>query len=158
MHPLKDGDHPTPHTILIVDDEPDILDSLKELLEGAVPNVEVQTATDGVAGLEVLASHPVKIIISDFKMAGMNGLEFLRQARDQAPNVARILITAFPDLQIAIEAINKAAIENFFTKPLDPDEVVRVVANMLEKKVREMQRDRAFARAMDLKRNDKGDA
>ena len=61
-------------------------------------------------------------------------------------------MTAFPDLQIAIEAINDARIENFFTKPLDPEEVVDVLEAMLQHRKANLNRDRAFARAMDLAR------
>ncbi len=150
MHPLRESDEGRIRHILLVDDEPDILDSLKELLEAAIPNVEVLTAPSGEDALEILAKSNIKILVSDFKMPGMNGMELLRTARDKAPNVPRVLMTAFPDLQIAIQAINDAAIQNFFTKPLDPDEVLRVVNDMLEHRQSTAQRDRAFARAMDM--------
>ncbi len=143
-------------TILLVDDEQDILESLKELLEAAIPDVDVLTAPSGDRALEILNEHPLTIIVSDYKMPGMNGLDFLREAYRQAPTVPRILMTAFPDLQIAIEAINDAAIESFFTKPLDPEEVVRVLTGMLESRQTDLQRDRAFARAMDLMRKKSG--
>jgi adenylate cyclase len=151
MHPLSDqgGDV---RRILIVDDEPDILDSLKELLEAAVPNVEVLTAPSGEDAVAQLGEANIKLLVTDFKMPGMNGMELLRHARDKVPRVPRILMTAFPDLQIAIQAINEAAIQNFFTKPLDPDEVLRVIGEMLDEREASLQRDRAFARAMDLMR------
>ncbi len=150
MHPLNEGERL--RTILLVDDEPDILDSLKELLEAAVPNLEVMIASNGQEALEILGKHPIKILVTDYKMPGMNGMDLLREAKQKAPNVPRVLMTAFPDLQIAIEAINEAAIQNFFTKPLDPDEVVGVLTAMLEHRESSVQRDRAFARAMDLMR------
>lgn len=65
-------------------------------------------------------------------MPGMNGLQFLERARQVAPDVPRMIMTAFPDLDVAIEAINEARIETFFTKPLDPDKVVKGVASVLE--------------------------
>lgn len=150
MHPLKQSDEQRMRQILLVDDEPDILDSLKELLEAAIPNVEVLTAPSGEDALELLGANNVKILVSDFKMPGMNGMELLRAAKEKAPKVPRVLMTAFPDLQIAIQAINEAAIQNFFTKPLDPDEVLKVVTDMLEHRQSATDRDRAFARAMDL--------
>ncbi len=155
MHPLKGESHQARH-ILLVDDEPDILDSLQELLEASIPDLVVLTAAGGEEALEILGKAPVKILVSDFKMPGMNGMDLLRAARQKAPNVPRVLMTAFPDLQIAIEAINEAAIQNFFTKPLDPDDVVRVLSDMLDHRASETQRDRAFARAMDLMRRQRG--
>lgn len=156
MHTLTEGDGSAPRRILLVDDEPDILDSLKELLEAAIPDVEVVTAPSGQEALEILEKGQIKILVSDFKMPGMNGMELLRTARSKAPNTPRVLMTAFPDLQIAIQAINEAAIQNFFTKPLDPDEVVRVLSDMLEARASSAQRERAFARAMDLMRRKGG--
>ncbi len=143
-------------TILLVDDEQDILESLKELLEATIPDTDILTAPDGDVALEILKENPVTLIVSDYKMPGMNGLEFLREAYRRSPSVPRLLMTAFPDLQIAIEAINDAAIESFFTKPLDPEEVVRVLTGMLESRQAGVQRDRAFARAMDLMRKQGG--
>ncbi len=157
MSALASAEAP-PRRILVVDDELDILESLQELLQAAIENVEVLVAPSGQEALEVLDKERVDLIVSDFKMPGMNGMEFLRTAKDALPTVPRVLMTAFPDLQIAIEAINDARIENFFTKPLDPEEVVQVLSDMLENRRQSQQRDRAFARAMDMARRARGDA
>jgi adenylate cyclase len=138
--------------ILLVDDEPDILESLQELIEVSLDGVDVVSVENGQAALEALEGAPFDLIISDYKMPGMNGLDFLAEARRRAPNVPRIIMTAFPDLDIAIRAINEAAIENFFTKPLDPDEIVEVVAASLRARQADTQRHQAFARALDLAR------
>ncbi|MGB1587103.1 MAG: response regulator [Thermoplasmatota archaeon] len=152
MNALVPKDH---HRILLVDDEPDILESLQELLEAAIPGSEVTVAESGEAALEHLRKGSFHVLVSDYKMPGMNGMELLREARRVAPATPRVLMTAFPDLQIAIEAINDARIENFFTKPLDPEEVVEVLDAMLKHRRASLHRDRAFARAMDMAR--KGD-
>jgi len=155
MHALSAPDD-GPRRILLVDDEPDILESLKELLESSLENVAVVTAISGDEAMKILGSQRLHLLVTDYKMPGMNGMELLRKARDAAPQVPRILMTAFPDLQIAIEAINDARIENFFTKPLDPGEVVEVLDAMLRHRQQTTQRDRAFARAMDMARRSKG--
>jgi response regulator RpfG family c-di-GMP phosphodiesterase len=85
-------------------------------------------------------------------MPGMNGLEFLDKARHTAPGVPRILITAFPDLDVAIRAINEAGIENFITKPFEPGQVVEVVRAVLFERRAEELRNQSFARSLDLLR------
>jgi two-component system, probable response regulator PhcQ len=137
---------PTPgggrkQAILIVDDEPDILESLCDLFEAALDGVECRTASSGQAALDLLQKGGIDLILSDYKMPGMNGLQVLERARQMAPDVPRMIMTAFPDLDVAIEAINEARIETFFTKPLDPDKVVKGVASVLEH--RKMQPRRA---------------
>lgn len=134
-------------TVLIVDDEDDIRGSLQDLIESAVPNTRCLTAAGGQAALDILADQRIDLVVSDFKMPGMDGIEFLTKAGEAAPHVPRVLITAFPDLQVAVRAINEAGIENFFTKPLDPTEIVRVIAETLDARDQAVQRERALARA-----------
>ena len=146
------------HRILLVDDEADILESLQELLQASIEGLEVDVAPSGEDALQKLQDNKYDVLVSDYKMPGMNGMDLLREAYKKAPGTPRVLMTAFPDLQIAIEAINDARIENFFTKPLDPEEVVDVLEAMLKHRKASLNRDRAFARAMDMARRKEGDA
>lgn len=139
-------------TILLVDDEEDIRESLKALFETCLEGVSVRTAAGGQEALDLLDKEPVDVIISDYKMPGMNGLDFLQRAAKKTPSVPRILVTAFPDLEIAIRAINEANIENFFTKPFEPEQVLNVVRQLLHEQRVQQMRDRSFARSLDLVR------
>ena len=138
--------------LLVVDDEEDIRESLKALFETCLDDVEVRVAASGAVALDVLSKETIDLIITDYKMPGMNGLEFLNRAAKQGPSIPRILVTAFPDLEIAIRAINEANIENFFTKPFDADQVLDVVRGILREQRAQEMRNRSFARTMDLMR------
>jgi DNA-binding NtrC family response regulator len=141
---------PRAQRILVVDDEEDIRESLKALFETCLEEVEVVTAASGADGLDVLEKETIDLVITDYKMPGMNGLEFLSHAAKTGPTVPRILVTAFPDLEIAIRAINDANVENFFTKPFEAEKVLEVVRSLLQEQRAAELRSRSFARSMDL--------
>jgi response regulator RpfG family c-di-GMP phosphodiesterase len=123
-------DHPA--TILIVDDEVDILHSLQILLETSMVGVRVLTADSGPKALEIIQREPVDILITDYRMPGMNGLELLVHAEDLRPEMAKMMITAFPKLELAIEAINSVHVNKFLVKPFQPQDFLEKVQSMLE--------------------------
>ncbi len=145
-----------PDVVLVVDDEPDILESLGELIQAGLPNIQVRTAPSGDAALSILGHESVDLIVSDFKMPGMNGLQFLEKARGLVPNVPRIMMTAYPDLDLAVSAINEARIDQFVTKPFDPEKMLGVIRDTLAARRAKAQRDQAMARAMDEARKKGG--
>jgi|APMI01.1.fsa_nt_gi EAL domain-containing protein (putative c-di-GMP-specific phosphodiesterase class I)/CheY-like chemotaxis protein len=104
-------------TLLLVDDEENILSSLRRLLRRE--GYTILTANSGTAGLEVLAAHPVDVIVSDQRMPGMTGVEFLRKAKDMYPDSVRLVLSGYTDLQSVTDAINEGAIYKFLTKPWD---------------------------------------
>lgn len=113
-------------TVLLVDDEENILKSLQRLLMDEDFNIE--TATTGEAGLEKLkALENVALIVSDQRMPGMNGAEFLGRSQEFAPLALRILLTGYSDINATIDAINKGGAYRYLSKPWDDDEIVRTI-------------------------------
>src|SRR5207247_3272141 len=93
------------HPILVVDDEPDILFSLRALLRR---DFEVHTAEGGAQALEILHQHPVHVIMTDQRMPAMTGVELLTRARSDCPEAIRIIFTGYADLKAVIDAVNRA--------------------------------------------------
>lgn len=147
-------------TILIVDDEPDILESLRILVQVGFGDTKILTARSSLEGLTVLAKDAVDLIITDFRMPQMNGLEFLREARKRGAKASAIMITAFPDMSVALNAIKEAEIEDFFVKPPDSDHLLYSIGAILcERRAREL-RKMAYARMQGRSESlpDSGDA
>jgi adenylate cyclase len=118
-----------PATILVVDDEPRVLDSLEALL---AMEHRVLRADRGEEALRLLAAEPVAVVISDQRMPGMPGTELLARSRAVAPDTVRILLTAFTDVDALMESINAANIYHFILKPWDPKELAHTVRRGVE--------------------------
>jgi response regulator RpfG family c-di-GMP phosphodiesterase len=145
---------PRESTILLVDDETEIVSSLKMAIERTLPRVRVLTAPDGKTGLEVLDRERVDVILSDQNMPGMLGIEFLSEARRRAPTIARIMLTAFPNEQVAMSGINDARLDHFFTKPFRLGDVVARIQSILEEQHQRDVSRLAFARSIEVLRQE----
>jgi response regulator RpfG family c-di-GMP phosphodiesterase len=105
--------------LLCVDDEPLVLEGLALHLRRSFA---LTTATSGAAGLEILKEKgPFAVVMSDMRMPGMSGAEFLSKVREQWPNTVRVLLTGQSDLQSTVAAVNEGQIFRFLTKPCPPD-------------------------------------
>lgn len=122
-------DPPRRHTLLIVDDEPDVLDSLRHLFHR---RYRVLTAQTGADGLEKLAREEVHVILSDQRMPGMTGDQFLKSARQTHPDTIRLLFTGYAEIQTVISAVNQGGIFRYIHKPWEPEELEAVVAQAVE--------------------------
>lgn len=111
-------------TILVVDDERDILTVTRLFLR---EEFRVLTAESGEEGLAILREQPVDLILSDQRMPGISGVEMLRQARVLRPEAIRILVTAYADSQASIDAINVAGVYKYIQKPWQPEDLLRTI-------------------------------
>jgi len=124
---LRDNKHmsvPEPpsadqRTLLLVDDESGIRAALTRMLRG--DGYRILTASNGAEGLEVLAVNPVQVIISDQRMPGMSGTEFLNVVKELYPDTVRIILSGYTDIEVVTESVNRGAVFKFLTKPWDDD-------------------------------------
>jgi len=114
------------HKILIIDDEPNILNSLRRTLTWE--DTEVYTAEDADKASGVLKKEQdIEVIICDNRLPGISGIEFLTKIKPMYPDTIRILITGYPDLSTAMDAINKAHIWRYILKPLEIEELKMLI-------------------------------
>ncbi|MEW6594930.1 MAG: sigma-54 dependent transcriptional regulator [Thermodesulfobacteriota bacterium] len=117
------------HTVLVVDDEPNYLVVLSELLieEG----YEVFTAQNGEAALHTVQETDLDLVITDMRMPGMDGLALLKAVKEYNPNLPVIMVTAFGEVEKAVAAMQAGAF-NYLSKPFNNDELVLSVAKAIE--------------------------
>jgi len=112
--------------VLFVDDESNILRALRRLV--AEENFETLIATSGEEGLEVIkANEDIGLIVSDQRMPGLTGAEFLEKAKAIAPDSLRIVLTGYADLQATMDAINKGGAYRYITKPWNDEELIQTI-------------------------------
>ncbi|OHC83467.1 MAG: histidine kinase [Sideroxydans sp. RIFOXYB12_FULL_59_6] len=106
-------------TLLLVDDEENITSALLRLLRR--DGYRILRANSGEAGLELLAQNEVGVIISDQRMPGMTGVEFLGRVRELYPDTVRVVLSGYTELSSVTDAINRGAVYKFLTKPWEDD-------------------------------------
>lgn len=139
-----------PATLLFVDDEANILSSLKRLFRPL--GYRIFTAGGGAEGLEIMEQNHVDLVISDMRMPEMNGAQFLEKIRAKWPDAMRILLTGYADVTSTIEAINKGEIYRYVSKPWDDNDVVLVVHHALE--LRNLSMEKKRLEALTLRQNE----
>jgi len=110
-----------PQTLLLVDDEENILHSLKRLLRKEP--YQILCCGSAIEALELLALHQVQVIISDQRMPEMNGTEFLSRVKEMYPETIRLVLSGYTDLRSVTDAINHGAIYKYLTKPWQDEEL-----------------------------------
>lgn len=118
--------------ILCVDDEINVLRALQRLFMD--DDYEILTATDGADALKIMAEQQkgVQLVISDYRMPGMNGVDFLKQIKESWPATIRIVLSGYADTASVVDAINEGQIYKFIPKPWSDDELKVTIAKALE--------------------------
>ena len=119
--------------LVIVDDEEMVLTSIGSLLK-LETNYRVDRYTDPVEALTQLRQNSVDLVMADYLMPTMDGIEFLAQVKDMQPEVTRILLTGYADKESAIKSINHVNLFQYIQKPWDNSELLLVIRNGLEKR------------------------
>lgn len=119
-------------TLLFIDDESNILSSLKRLFRPL--GYTILTAESGPEGLALLEKEPVDLVICDMRMPQMTGAEVLEQIRNRWPDVVRILLTGYSDLESTVNAINRGEIYRYISKPWEDNDITLTVRDALERK------------------------
>jgi response regulator RpfG family c-di-GMP phosphodiesterase len=111
--------------VLFVDDEPQVLEGIQRSLR---KHVDTHTASSGVEGLRLLhEAGPFALVVSDMRMPGMNGAQFLAAVREQKPETVRMILSGHADLQATIAAVNEGHIYRFLSKPCAADQLLAAI-------------------------------
>lgn len=117
--------------ILLVDDESNVLAALKRALFDE--KLEIVTAASAEEALAIMAEQTFKVTVSDERMAGMQGTEFLTLVRDRYPETVRMMLTGHATLEAAMKAVNQGEIYRFFSKPWNDTELIFAIRSAVEK-------------------------
>ncbi len=128
-----------PANILYVDDE-----ELSHILFGAVfgDDFRVHKALSAHEALEVLRRQPIQLLVTDQCMPEMTGAELLAAIRDEFPDIGRVMLTGYSDIDAIVQAVNAGRLDRYVTKPWDADELREVIDQTLERYDRRILRGR----------------
>jgi DNA-binding NtrC family response regulator len=118
--------------VLLVDDDELVTTSLRSFLMFEL-NLEPTVFNDSSAALDFLEAQPFDMVISDFVMPGVNGIELLEAARQRRPEAPRVLLTGYADNRSAIRALNEARIYHYVEKPWDNQQMRQIVVSAVER-------------------------
>lgn len=129
------------YRLLLVDDEPNVLRALRRVFHQE--HYDIVTAADGQQALALLAEQEFHLLISDYKMPGLNGAELLKRAKNMRPDMIRIMLTGHADTGAVMGAVNEGAVYKFILKPWNDDDL-RITAALALEQYDLMQRNRAL--------------
>jgi len=118
--------------LLLVDDEPNLTSALVRSLDRK--QFEIFTADSAQQGLMILAGNDIDVVVSDERMPGMTGSQFLSEVRKKWPNTIRMILSGQADLEAAVRAINEGEVYRFLLKPCHPQELQMTILQGLQHK------------------------
>lgn len=128
--------------ILCVDDERNVLKALRRLFMDE-DDYDIMVAESGEEGLEILAEEgDIRLVVSDYRMPGMNGVEFLTQVCEKWPDTIRIVLSGYADTAAVVEAINLGQIYKFIPKPWNDEELKTAISAALQHQALKLQNNR----------------
>lgn len=116
--------------ILVVDDEKMVLNAIKRTLRNE--NYTTHTAKSGDEGLILLEAYDIEMVISDYNMPEMTGLDFLKRVKKNYPHILTIMLTGHAEIEIAVSAINEAGVYKFILKPWEDADLKITIKRALE--------------------------
>jgi response regulator RpfG family c-di-GMP phosphodiesterase len=132
IHKKNIDEHIKSKNILIVDDDPQTLVSLFLSLKSNDLKPKVVIAKTAEAALEKFQEQDFALVISDYRLPGMDGINFLSYVKEKYPKTARVLITAFPNSVLKEEAKTKASVDLFVEKPWVTDSIKKLLQEIVE--------------------------
>jgi two-component system NtrC family sensor kinase len=136
--------------VLCVDDETPILHSLRRVFLDEP--WESLFATSGEEGLHLMVSRDIDLVLADFRMPGMDGVEFLKQVKAIRPECMRVVLSGYADITLIVEALNEGQIYKFLSKPWNDDELRHHVRNLLDHQHLDRENHRLNAELVDINR------
>ena len=149
------------HTVLFVDDEVNILKALQRLLRQE--DINVLCASRGQEALEILEKNQTQVVVTDQRMPEMSGVDLLSAVRERYPDIVRMMLTGYTEMNVAVEAINRGEIYRLITKPWNDDELRATIRQAFEqsdlkdeiKRLNQVTREQNF-KLQDMNRNLEG--
>lgn len=116
------------HSILVVDDEAIVRESIRDWLKDA--GYEVATAETGEEALDILQNHDFSVVVLDVRLPGKTGIRVLKDVKTLRPSIKSIIITAYPSVELAVEAMKLGAVD-YLIKPVAPDDLEKLIQDTL---------------------------
>ena len=152
---------PNEHTVLFVDDEVNILKALQRLLR--MEEMNVLSASRASEAMELLEKHPCQVVVTDQRMPEMSGVDLLAKVREHHPDIVRMMLTGYTEMNVAVDAINRGEIYRLITKPWNDDELRATIRQAFDhadlkaeiKRLNQVTREQNF-KLQDMNRNLEG--